>query len=310
MARILFEMPPSGYRSVRGQIIKDLQVQLGSLGYNPGAPDGIFGGKTRNAVQAWQRANDIPASGAVDETTWEKVMGGPIPTIASRSLQLTADFEGHSFTLACGNFDGAWLTWGIIGFTLKHGEVEAIIQEVQGKHPDCLDQAFGLLKRELLEVMSGSAAEKEAWANRISIGRLKEKIEEKWADAFARLGEFKEVQAIQLERVKAYYERAMEDAAYFNLTTEAGYSLCFDIAVQNGGVDNRERSRIDKELQKDPPSVERDKLTVIARVVAESSKPAYVKDVMRRKMTIATGGGEVHQARYRVSTWGIADLPV
>ena len=37
--------------------------------------------------------------------------------------------EGHGFTMVAGDFDGAGLTWGIIGFTLKHGEIQRIVQE-------------------------------------------------------------------------------------------------------------------------------------------------------------------------------------
>jgi hypothetical protein len=33
--------------------------------------------------------------------------------------------------MVAGNFDNAWLTWGIIGFTLKHGEIQKIIKEVR-----------------------------------------------------------------------------------------------------------------------------------------------------------------------------------
>ncbi|MBI9074994.1 MAG: peptidoglycan-binding protein [Desulfatibacillum sp.] len=308
MARTLFEMPPSGYRSVRGEIIRDLQIQLLRLDYDPGIADGIFGTKTRDAIYKWQTRNMSAPTGVVDVETWGKIMGGPAPSLAARSLQLTAAFEGHSFTLACGNFDGAWFTWGIIGFTLRHGQVDAIILEVNRTHPHYLDQAFGPLKAELLAVMQGSRDEKRDWADRISLGVQKVKIEPQWAEAFAKLGQIKEVQMIQLERVKGYYDRALQDMDHFELKTEAGYALCFDIAVQNGGIDFQEKAQIQSAFSHNPPLVERDSLMIIARVVAENSKPQYVQDVMSRKMTLAAGEGKVHGARYRVNTWGIGDM--
>lgn len=44
-------------------------------------------------------------------------MDADIPAALDRSLQVTAAFEGHGFGMLQGNWDGAWLTWGIIGFT-------------------------------------------------------------------------------------------------------------------------------------------------------------------------------------------------
>ena len=39
------------------------QQDLARLGFDPGAPDGVIGGKTRHALQAWQKARGLPADG-------------------------------------------------------------------------------------------------------------------------------------------------------------------------------------------------------------------------------------------------------
>jgi hypothetical protein len=79
-------------------------------------------------VQSFQTQQSLPLTGSIDDVTWTKVMNRPIPSVYERSLQLTSTFEGHGFSKVQGNWDNAWLTWGIIGFTLKHGEVGAILQ--------------------------------------------------------------------------------------------------------------------------------------------------------------------------------------
>ncbi|MDR2656795.1 MAG: peptidoglycan-binding protein [Oscillospiraceae bacterium] len=52
------------------ETVKNLQKALKSLGtsYNPGTPDGIYGGNTVNAVMAFQEANNLTKDG----------MAGPI----------------------------------------------------------------------------------------------------------------------------------------------------------------------------------------------------------------------------------------
>ena len=39
------------------------QQDLAQLGFDPGAADGVIGGKTRHALQAWQKARGLPADG-------------------------------------------------------------------------------------------------------------------------------------------------------------------------------------------------------------------------------------------------------
>jgi len=53
----------------RGAAVMELQVMLARLGYAVGRADGVFGGKTRNAVIALQRSAALPASGVVDKPT-------------------------------------------------------------------------------------------------------------------------------------------------------------------------------------------------------------------------------------------------
>jgi hypothetical protein len=120
-----------------------------------------------------------------------------------------------------------------------------------------LDEAFGNLKAKLASVLSGSLAKQMQWAQDITIGRFGTKMLPEWAEAFSQLGDFPEVQAIQLNRVQRYWDIALRDADAFRLQSEIGISLCFDIAVQNGGVDTIETHRIRKKIQETPLQLNR-----------------------------------------------------
>ena len=310
MARVFLQRAASGYRVVRGEVVRRLQLKLEAAGVNTGPVDGIFGSDTESALKSFQISNGLQTNGKLTDETWTKLMQLPPPPVFDRCLQLTADFEGHGFQTIAGNFDGAGLTWGIIGYTLQHREIQKILTEVQQQFQPRLDSAFGNLKNTLLIQLGKTLPEQLEWANSISIGSNKVRIEEPWERAFAALGTYPEVQAIQLRRVNDYWDTAKRDTTRFHLRSESGIALCFDIAVQNGGIDNgTEARRISTWINDNPGVSERDLLVRIADVVAENSRPQYVEDVRKRKRTIAKGDGEVHAARYATRDWGISEFP-
>lgn len=50
--------------------VKQIQTALRNAGYDPGAVDGKMGRQTKDAVMAFQRANNLPADGIVGKKTW------------------------------------------------------------------------------------------------------------------------------------------------------------------------------------------------------------------------------------------------
>lgn len=49
--------------------LQQAQEQLSRLGYDPGVADGIYGPRTRQALEAFQSAQNLPVTGLLDETT-------------------------------------------------------------------------------------------------------------------------------------------------------------------------------------------------------------------------------------------------
>lgn len=304
MRRILFA------RSAHGGIIVKIQLNLNKEGYYTGRLDGLYGGGTERAVGQYQAAHDLEPTGTVDDVTWKRLTMADIPSVQERCLQLTAAFEGHGFGMIQGNWDNAWLTWGIIGFTLKHGELNRIVLEVFDTNPEAIRQAFGNLTDELIRIMRASRAEQEAWANRISQGPKRFTVAEPWRLAFARLGDQEAVQAIQLRHAyRNYFAPALETVRQYRLNTERGVALCFDIQVQNGGIGPDARAAIDAALQAGPPQDERALRILIANAVADHAKPEFREDVRSRKLTISTGTGQVHGGQFALESWGLGEYP-
>lgn len=67
----------------RNNLVTDVQTRLKTLGYYTGIVDGAFGYTTKQAVERFQRANNLKADGVVGPITWEKMMAAtaiPVPT--------------------------------------------------------------------------------------------------------------------------------------------------------------------------------------------------------------------------------------
>lgn len=293
MSRLLFG------RGAKGSLVAELQKGLEGRGFDPRGVDGIYGRDTVAAVEEFQRGAGNAITGSVTDDEWMTLTERDVPDIEARCLQVTAAFEGHGYTLIQGNWDGAWLTWGIIGFTSKHGEIQKIVRAIEAREPACIDDGFGTDAAELLRMIDAPPEEQEAWANRISQGA---RVVEPWRTNFERFGSFPEVQAEQNTRAhEDYFVPARDTAAGLNLATERGLALCFDAQVQNGGVPESVQAAIRNmtnvsELQR---------LETMANAIADQALPQFRFDVLSRKMTLARGVGTVHGAQIVLANWGI-----
>jgi peptidoglycan hydrolase-like protein with peptidoglycan-binding domain len=310
MSRVYFRRAPPDRRRVAGRHIRRVQEKLATQGLLQRGVDGVFGGDTEQALDRFQEARGIPRSRAIDVDTWTLAVSKAPPDMFERCLQITADFESHGFELVQGNFDGAGLTWGIVGFTLKSGEIGTIVAKADRVNAEIVDVAFGELAAPLREILGQPLRQQIRWADAMSSGRLRTELPAPWKQAFRRFGTDPRVQLIQLDRARSYWDKAIEIATSYSLTSELGFALAFDIAVQNGGVHDSVAEAIAGPLEIAARSGEREVRVVIGNGVADGSNPRWAEDVRERKLAIATGEGMVHKARYSLQEWGLDEYEV
>ena len=304
MSRIWFS------KGLRGMLAKRIQADLLRAGFTAGPldkfVDGDFGGNTETALKALQARRGLAVNGAVDANTWQQLTIEALPTLYERCLGITAQFEGHGFGLLRGNFDGAGLTWGVIGFTLKSKEVQALLAETDATVPGTLDRVLGPLAATWRGVVRKPLNEQIAWADSISFGASKSNVPSEWRDAFARLGEEPIVKRLQMQRAyDRYFVPAVRAANTLRLQSELGIALAFDVHVQNGGFKPGAYAMAASTLSRAP---EPDRRQRLAHAVADSANPRWAEDVRERKLALAAGQGSVHGRAYRLASWGLDEV--
>jgi hypothetical protein len=298
-------------KGLRGMIARRIQTNLFHQGFVVGPEDrfvdGDFGGNTESALRKLQAGRSLQETGTVDDATWQQLTVDPVPTLFERCLSLSADFEGHGFGLIQGNFDGAGLTWGIIGFTLSNGEIQDLVVQVEQAAPGTLDRVMGTLANQWRAIASKPRNSQIAWADAISTGPSKEGLPGEWKTAFAKLGEEPVVKRLQMQKAyDDYFVPAAKTARRVKCTSELGVALCFDMHVQNG----TSRVKAVAEVAAMPPKLtEIDQRETLANAVADRSAAAWREDVRTRKLAIARGVGAVHGRTYTLASWGIAEFP-
>jgi peptidoglycan hydrolase-like protein with peptidoglycan-binding domain len=289
-----------------GGTVGDIQRALLAAKFDPNGIDEFYEKDTTAAVKAFQQASKLAATGFVDEDTWTALMQRPVPGTDVRSLDLTAAFEGHGYSLAEGNWDGAWLTWGIIGFTMKAGKVQKIILNILSTNPQRIAEAFGDKADQLIGIMKAPPSQQEQWANSVTV---RSGVAEPWRTGFRWLGQFQEVREEQRRMANTdYFLPALNTAKGLGLKSELGLALCFDVEVQNGGVSDSTRKIIQQGIAAQHPSNERDLRRIVANAVAGASDPRFKQDVLSRKLTIADGQGQVHGAAFILENWALAEF--
>jgi peptidoglycan hydrolase-like protein with peptidoglycan-binding domain len=292
-------------------IARRIQIDLLRQGFFEGPADrfadGIFGNDTVAALSRLQSARSLPPSGAVDQATWQQLTNDPLPTLFERCLSVTAEFEGHGFGLLQGNFDGAGLTWGVIGFTLSNGEIQRLLAEAEAAVPGTLDRVLGPLAATWRAKTALPRAQQVAWADSISLGADKTTVQPEWKSAFARFGDEPIVKRLQMQRAyDAYFVPAASTARKLGLASELGVALAFDCHVQNG----ESRKRAVAELAPLAGKItEIDMRRRLADRVAAFSAPRWRDDVRGRKLTIAEGGADFRGRRYVLANWGLGEFP-
>jgi hypothetical protein len=313
MARI-FYCKSNGGLSPHGGVIATIQQALNTAlkaavpNYASILEDGDFGNLTMGAVKQYQAVRALPVTGAVDDQTWSALMSSQQPDMFERCLQLTAAFEGTGYTMACGNFDGAGVTWGIIGFTLSNGELGRIVNAINATKPQAIKDAFGDNADILLHMCDPRTlrSEKIAWANSISTQPSKAHLVEPWNASFIRLGKDPDVQAIQKQRAHdEYWVRANGDATALNMVSELDHALLYDCSVQNGAVVSASRTDILNAFSSERATTPLARRLVVSRLVAQAADERWQQDTLDRKQGISRGAANVHGGIYKLADWAL-----
>jgi peptidoglycan hydrolase-like protein with peptidoglycan-binding domain len=308
---VLFARASAGGISADGMLVKILQRALVQRGLLTGTADGAYSKTTEAAVKAVQQNKGRVADGKCRDVDWEDITGLPAPSLFDRCLLLTAAYEGTGFEKAVGNFDGAFLTWGIIGYTLKH-DLPDFLGLIDREYPGTLARAFGTMEAELRQIIVAPESQRRQWADDRSTGANRYGLRADWRDAFARLGSYPEVQSLQVKDARnRYWAICVRDSIRWTAADALDVALFFDTAVQNGGASRASIANpLDALARSEPDLSGAARRRRWAQIISNGSGSGARADVLARRMTMANGNGKVHGDVYNLANWGLAAWPV
>jgi hypothetical protein len=233
--------------------------------------------------------------------------------ITRKIFNITGAFEGgDGFSNLAGNFDGQGLSFGFLQWSFGKGSLQPLLKSMWEKNPEKFREIFKDGTDLLLAVLNSNDIHAQVQFAR-TLNDSKSRILEPWRSRFKALGGEPEFQDVQIEFAKTLLDKAKSFFKEYNLKTERGLSLMFDIVVQNGSISKETKWKImkarkEKEADLRRELIEREFLEIIAHIRAEAANPRWVEDVRSRKLTIARGEGEVHGRFYNLEQeFGLGD---
>ncbi|MGE5403838.1 MAG: hypothetical protein ACM3PP_02760 [Candidatus Saccharibacteria bacterium] len=222
----------------------------------------------------------------------------------NKAIRITGRFEGSGFVNITGNFDGQGISLGFLQWNIGQGTLQPLLKKMNSDHQDLLKQLLGNSYDDFVKMLNSSREDQIHWAK--SINDSNNHITEPWKSKLTSLCKTEEFQEIQTQAMDRYINKAETICQKYNLTTEKGFALAFDISVQNGGIKNKAdriiQTAVEQANKSGTPLNETQLMKVIANAVADSSKPRYHDDVLARKMTIVEGTGIVHKTKVDLKT--------
>jgi hypothetical protein len=222
--------------------------------------------------------------------------------LAMRCLALTGSFETglappDCFAGIAGDFDGQGLSLGACQWNLGQGSLQQLLGEMATLHAALVDKIFGARAAEFTSMLTAPRAQQLRWAR--SIQDARHAIAGPWRAMFTELGRSPEFRAIQVQQAAEMFATARALSLAHGVMSERAVALMFDIRVQNGGIGETARRRIEHDYAQMPVGIdERAHLRAIANRRAEASHPRWIEDVRARKLVIANGEGVLHGRRY------------
>jgi len=217
-----------------------------------------------------------------------------------------------AFGVMSGNFDGAGGSFGVIQFNWKSGTIQPIFRDLINQHPEDVQAAITSTADYTTfvdVVMNRTTTNQIAWGESITLweynadGTKKSgsghKTKEPWNTYFLNLGAMKSCQDRQMLGCNNYFNTANGWASDFGLWTRRGYALCFDNAVQYGGMTAACKTDILNYIATINPTYTaeyKELLTMryMAWRVCQDHQGAYYQSALDRRNAIANGSGNVY----------------
>ncbi|WP_303863837.1 hypothetical protein [Alkalibaculum bacchi] len=281
--------------------------------------------------------------------------GHSIPLVTSDGVQqiarnITALYEGGG---VAGNFDGQGLSLGYLQWNIGSNTLQPLLREMSNNTNTKKDfeaifsglvqvtnnngsTATRSMSDEIRRMLDMTSSQQLAWAK--SLNTRQNKIKEPWKSAIGNLIQNNSFKLIQDQYARPYFDKANKivNDSTIGVKTIRGYSLAFDIAVQNGsikssaydlivgalsGENNKLTNPNNSSLSRNQRAVVLDlqsrlknvsdsdtrKLYYTAAAVAICAKDQYAKDVWSRKSTIIAGTGTVHGKNLALNKAGLSD---
>jgi hypothetical protein len=309
----------------RNEDVRRLEQKLQTSGLYTGPLDGVFSGGVESAVKEFQKSHALKPDGIVGTETWTALFAGAVMPacplrdrpLAERCLALTGSFETSSnfpecFSELAGDFDGEGISFGVLQWNLGQGTLQPLFLGMLQAYPQTMAEIFQDRLTTFKHVLGVSREEQLSWA--LSIQSPDRRVVfEPWKGYLEALGRTASFQTIQTDHSKRLYGEAIALSQEYELTTDRGVALMFDICVQNGPIGREIGAQIRDDYSSEPASHSPSdqqvaRMQAIANRVAQSSRPEFVEDVRARKLTIANGTGVVHNINYNLADQFSIDL--
>lgn len=234
-----------------------------------------YGPATERAVRDWQAVNNRPGTGEVGLLDWIALTHLPEPSLFDLCLGVTSRFESHGWAGPTGNFDGAGITAGIIGFNL--GSSKSLLSVLRpigmGYSP--------------LAAIGDPTGDVKGWPRELAPGT------KRWLVEVLDSPEGRKAQlAVAREQ---YWEPSQRAAGLCGFTAPWAKALCFDVHVQNPPISMFQREALASIADERARAIE---------LIDMKAVGTWRLDVIARKMVFVQGKGVVHGRAVELGNFG------
>ncbi|MFT8350657.1 SH3 domain-containing protein [Clostridium saccharoperbutylacetonicum] len=264
----------------------------------------------------------ILSSVVANGTVWDKILykngiayvsdayimhyTSPSDNVVAIGRNITKQFEVGNLNQIAGNFDGQGLSLGYLQWCIGQDTLQPLLNRMDREYNAEMKSIFGTNYDSIHKMILDTKENQLAWAK--AINTFDNKIMEPWYSQFVNLYNNQDFINIEADATAYKVGRAMIICDKYNLKTVRGFTLAFDIAVQNGGVSAEAAKVVDTALAQKPNMNEKDLLKVIANAVADTAV-TNANDIRLRKMTIVNGNGIVHGFSLDLDkNYGLSDI--